>query len=112
MSSVLLSDEEKIMKKYTLTNHFDAYTLDMITIHKKLKSKQYNKETIDYIANFKKEIIELCDHNISILNKLIKKNKIKDDLIFQIYKKRGLDSNSPEVKECNNLKQLRNMLNT
>ena len=65
-----------------------------------------------YRKAVQKEIIELCDHNISILNKLIKKNKIKDDLIFQIYKKRGLDSNSPEVKECNNLKQLRNMLNT
>ena len=112
MSSVLLSNEEQIMKKYTITNHFDAYTLDMISIHEKLKSKQYNKETIDYIVNFKKEIIELCDHNISILNKLIKKNKIKNDLIFQIYKKRGLDGNSPEVKECKNLKQLRNMLNT
>jgi hypothetical protein len=97
-------------KKIKLNNFFDFVGLEGSFIHSKLKAKQFNEETITQIEDWKKNVINLCDENILFLKKYIEITKVKQELILQIYKERGLDSNSPEVIECKTVSQLKDLL--
>ena len=89
-------------KKIRLNNVFDFVGLDGSWIHKRLKAKQYDEEIITIIEKWKKDVIKLCDENIFFVKSYIQSSKKKEEIISQIYKKKGLDTNSPEVKECKN----------
>jgi hypothetical protein len=89
-------------KKIQLNNVFDFVGLDGTFIHQKLKAKQYDEEIITIIEKWKKDVIELCDENIFFVKSYIELSKKKEKVISQIYKKRGLNENSPEVIECKN----------
>jgi hypothetical protein len=89
-------------KKIQLNNIFDFVGLEGSWIHKRLRAKQYDEEMITIIEKWKKDVIELCDENIFFVKSYIELSKKKEEVISQIYKKRGFDENSPEVKECKN----------
>lgn len=89
-------------QKIQLNNIFNLVGNQGSTIYQRLKRKQYDEETITIMEDWKKDVIELCDENIFFVRSYIELSKKKKEIISQIYKKKGLDENSPEVKECKN----------
>lgn len=89
-------------KKIILNNNFPFIELEGFDIQRRLKRKQFDEETITMMEDWKKDVIELCDQNIFFVRSYIELSKKKKEIISQIYKKKGLDENSPEVKECKN----------